>query len=82
MALIGWLEWVEKTETGVNVHFSQERTVSYMPTDGRPEHELWFDIPPFRGLRSPARSRRVAPRGRPPGSLARARRVTRNRTKI
>src|SRR6266702_4191870 len=40
MALIGWLEWVEKTETGVSVHFTQKRTVRYMPANGGPEQQL------------------------------------------
>ena len=25
--MIGWLKWVEKTATGVNIHFAQERIV-------------------------------------------------------
>jgi hypothetical protein len=40
MALIGWLEWVQKTETGVTVIFSHERAVRYMPAGGGHEEEL------------------------------------------
>ncbi|OAI29243.1 hypothetical protein A1351_10785 [Methylosinus sp. R-45379] len=38
--MVGWLEWVQKIEARVRVHFMYERTVWFTPRDGSSEQEL------------------------------------------